>query len=413
MITGVSIDRHDGAGVPRARGRAGRARRVPRRAGAGPRARATTSASGSRRSSRSRRARPTSRKSLGFDLPSETAWARIEPTGDRRHPDVAGQPRPGPRDDAGAGRGRRDGRAAGAGAHRVGFERQHAVQHDVDGRLALGDHGRRRGEDGARVRSRSKVLQIAAQHARSQRRRPRDRRRLDQRAGHAGQGGRPSPTSPGMAWFAPSSLPDGMTQGLEASVDFKVPPEGGWVSACHVCWVEIDVETGRIDDPALPRRRRLRRADQPGDRRRPDPRRRHPGHRVGAAREAHLRRRRPVAHVVAHRLPRARRPCDLPVIDIEHLHSPPHHEVNSRGVGEGGLLGAPAAVLNAVADALAPLGVVDHRDPPTAATRPRTDRIAKPAAPDSIRSGSQTSHICATFDCQNEHEVRRRGRRRW
>ena len=49
--------------------------------------------------------------------------------------------------------------------------------------------------------------------------------------------------------------------------------------------------------------------------------------------------------------------CDVPVIDIEHLHSPPQHEVNSRGVGEGGLLGAPAAVLNAVADALAPLGV--------------------------------------------------------
>jgi aerobic carbon-monoxide dehydrogenase large subunit len=47
----------------------------------------------------------------------------------------------------------------------------------------------------------------------------------------------------------------------------------------------------------------------------------------------------------------------VPVIDIEHMHSPPQHEVNSRGVGEGGLLGAPAAVLNAVADALGPLGV--------------------------------------------------------
>ena len=49
--------------------------------------------------------------------------------------------------------------------------------------------------------------------------------------------------------------------------------------------------------------------------------------------------------------------CDLPTIDIVHLHSPPQHEVNWRGVGEGGLLGAPGAVLNAVADALAPLGV--------------------------------------------------------
>ena len=35
----------------------------------------------------------------------------------------------------------------------------------------------------------------------------------------------------------------------------------------------------------------------------------------------------------------------------------PLHEINSRGVGEGGMIGAPAAICNAVSDALAPLGV--------------------------------------------------------
>jgi carbon-monoxide dehydrogenase large subunit len=49
--------------------------------------------------------------------------------------------------------------------------------------------------------------------------------------------------------------------------------------------------------------------------------------------------------------------CDLPPVEVEHLHRPPRHEIPWRGVGEGGFLGTPAAVLNAVADALAPLGV--------------------------------------------------------
>ena len=49
--------------------------------------------------------------------------------------------------------------------------------------------------------------------------------------------------------------------------------------------------------------------------------------------------------------------ADLPGIEIEHLEFEPLHEVNSRGVGEGGMIGAPAALCNAVSDALAHLGV--------------------------------------------------------
>ena len=34
--------------------------------------------------------------------------------------------------------------------------------------------------------------------------------------------------------------------------------------------------------------------------------------------------------------------ADLPSIEIEHLEFEPLHEINSRGVGEGGMIGAPA-----------------------------------------------------------------------
>ena len=60
-------------------------------------------------------------------------------------------------------------------------------------------------------------------------------------------------------------------------------------------------------DPALPRRRGLRHPHQPGGRRRPDHRRRDAGHRADPLRASRLRRRRQPAHVVVRRLPRARR----------------------------------------------------------------------------------------------------------
>jgi aerobic carbon-monoxide dehydrogenase large subunit len=42
---------------------------------------------------------------------------------------------------------------------------------------------------------------------------------------------------------------------------------------------------------------------------------------------------------------------DLPAVEIEHLHSPPVDEIDFRGVGEGGAIGSPAALANALADA--------------------------------------------------------------
>ena len=49
---------------------------------------------------------------------------------------------------------------------------------------------------------------------------------------------------------------------------------------------------------------------------------------------------------------------ELPAIEYGHIETPSNTEGGFKGMGEGGTIGAPAAVANAVADALAPLGVV-------------------------------------------------------
>jgi aerobic carbon-monoxide dehydrogenase large subunit len=50
--------------------------------------------------------------------------------------------------------------------------------------------------------------------------------------------------------------------------------------------------------------------------------------------------------------------CDVPRIEIEHLQTVPlDADVNFRGVGEGGMIVAPPTVVNAIEDALSPVGV--------------------------------------------------------
>jgi carbon-monoxide dehydrogenase large subunit len=159
------------------------------------------------------------------------------------------------------------------------------------------------------------------------------------------------------SWFAPSSLPPGLGQGIRAEGTYRVP-DGGWVSACHVCWVEVDVETGAVSVP------RFLVVEDCGELINP------------AIVDGQIRGgvAQGIASVTLERhvydeggqlltssladylVPSA---CELPSIDIDHLHAsiPADPDVPRRGVGEGGALGAPAAVLNAVADALAPLGV--------------------------------------------------------
>jgi carbon-monoxide dehydrogenase large subunit len=50
-------------------------------------------------------------------------------------------------------------------------------------------------------------------------------------------------------------------------------------------------------------------------------------------------------------------PTELPMFRIEHMETlSPHTEFGMKGVGEGGAIGPPAAIFNAVNDAIRPLG---------------------------------------------------------
>jgi len=54
---------------------------------------------------------------------------------------------------------------------------------------------------------------------------------------------------------------------------------------------------------------------------------------------------------------------EVPVIEYGHVETASPGPGGYKGVGEGGALGAPAAVVNAVADALAPFGVTITSQP--------------------------------------------------
>jgi carbon-monoxide dehydrogenase large subunit len=57
---------------------------------------------------------------------------------------------------------------------------------------------------------------------------------------------------------------------------------------------------------------------------------------------------------------------EVPSIRIEHMETPsPYSEFGQKGIGEGGAIGPPAAIANAINDALAPLGVEVKETPVT------------------------------------------------
>jgi carbon-monoxide dehydrogenase large subunit len=58
---------------------------------------------------------------------------------------------------------------------------------------------------------------------------------------------------------------------------------------------------------------------------------------------------------------------DLPAFELGHVEVPAENLLGVRGVGEGGTLGPPAVLANAVADALAPLGIEVNELPITPA----------------------------------------------
>ena len=153
-----------------------------------------------------------------------------------------------------------------------------------------------------------------------------------------------------------------MEPGLEATHAFD-PPALTFSSGTHVCEVEIDAETGRLTIA------RYLIVEDCGRMLNP---RIVEGQLLGATVQGlggalfeqivyDADGQNLSATFLDYALPTA---AKLPSFEIEHLERPdPNTPLGMKGMAEGGVMGASAAISNAVADALAPLGVDASRQP--------------------------------------------------
>jgi carbon-monoxide dehydrogenase large subunit len=132
--------------------------------------------------------------------------------------------------------------------------------------------------------------------------------------------------------------------------------EGGWAQATHVCWVDVDLETGRV------RIDRYVAVEDCGELINPNVVDGQVSGGVVQGIGAVLYERSTyddqanfqAGTFMDYLLPTA---AEVPEIEIHHVETPTDIEINYRGVGEGGMIVAPAALTNAIEDALAHLGV--------------------------------------------------------
>jgi carbon-monoxide dehydrogenase large subunit len=158
-----------------------------------------------------------------------------------------------------------------------------------------------------------------------------------------------------MCYLAPQHLPAGIEPIVEVDNDFD-GDEGGWSQATHAVWVEVDPGTGQVKidrylvvedcgsmiNPAIVEGQ-VRGGVAQG---------------IGGVLYEHAAYSEDGQFLAGtfmdYLLPTT---TEVPTIEIDHLETPPISPVNFRGVGEGGAICAPAALTNAIEDALAPLGV--------------------------------------------------------
>ena len=159
------------------------------------------------------------------------------------------------------------------------------------------------------------------------------------------------------AAFQPGKLPKGMEPGLYETGTFS-PPQDTFPNGCHLCEVEIDPETGKVelanycvvDDVGTVINPKLLKGQIHG----------------GVAQGAGQALMEQVAYdprsgqllsasFMDYAMPRADDFCDM------HIESAPVptklNPLGAKGAGEAGTVGALPAVMLAVLDALAPLGV--------------------------------------------------------
>jgi carbon-monoxide dehydrogenase large subunit len=165
-----------------------------------------------------------------------------------------------------------------------------------------------------------------------------------------------------LAYFQPQALPGDVPAGLEASARYAATNASIWVNATHVCTCEVDTATGAVQ------LLRYIVSEDCGPMINPDV---VEGQIAGGVVQGiagvlfeHLAYDddgNPLAtSFLDYLVPSA---AEVPSIEYGHIETPSPGPGGVKGVGEGGAIGAPAAVVNAVADALAPLGVTLTRLP--------------------------------------------------
>ena len=165
-----------------------------------------------------------------------------------------------------------------------------------------------------------------------------------------------------LAYYQPQALPPGVPAGLEASARYTAGNSSIWVNATHVCTCEVDPETGRVEllryivsedcgpmiNPSVVEGQIAGGVVQG----------------IGGALFEHFvydDDGNPLTtSLMDYLMPSA---AEVPSIEYGHIETPSPGPGGFKGVGEGGAIGAPPAVVNAVADALAPFGVTFTRLP--------------------------------------------------
>ncbi len=158
--------------------------------------------------------------------------------------------------------------------------------------------------------------------------------------------------------FTAHNLPDGLEPNLESHVTYD-PPNFSWPFGTHMCVVEVDTETGSVD------LQKYVAVDDCGNQINPliVDGQVHGGVVQGIAQamweeavydtDGNLQ----TSTLAEYLVPSA---ADVPGITTDHTTTPsPTNPLGVKGIGEAGTIGAAPAVINAIVDALSPLGVHD------------------------------------------------------